>query len=135
LYEFAKKLTKDTNADGKVDEWGTILSGARTGIHDEVNTYYWASTTGAETFDNKLMPIFDNPDYVATLQMYQKILYPYYPYLGEALNTHTKTTPALPELAYLDDVTAVFEQQAMTGELLRRWRQKRALKLSERAAL
>jgi len=72
-YEFAKKMTIDTDGDGEIDVWGTILSGARTGIHDEINTYYWASTPQAETFNEKLQPVFNNPDYVKILETYSKI--------------------------------------------------------------
>jgi len=67
-YEFAKKLTEETE-DGV---WGTILSGSRTGIPDEIMTYYWASN-GGEYFTEQMEPAIDNENMVEILDLYGKI--------------------------------------------------------------
>lgn len=70
-YDFAKKLTRDTDGDGKPEVWGSILSGARTGIFDEICSFYWSS--GGEIVDERLHPSFDNQTMVNILSYYQKI--------------------------------------------------------------
>ncbi len=54
-YEAAKKLTKK-DASGKTIQYGATLSGARTGIGDEVYTLFWGS--GGSLFDDKMKPMF-----------------------------------------------------------------------------
>ena len=55
-YDAAKKLTQDTDGDGKTDIYGATLSGARTGIGDEVYTLFWGA--GGSIFDDKMKPTF-----------------------------------------------------------------------------
>ena len=75
-YEAAKKLTQDTNGDGKTDIYGMTLSGARTGIVDEVMTMFWGS--GGAIFDDHMKPTFGkngkyHKDMVKILTLVQKI--------------------------------------------------------------
>jgi multiple sugar transport system substrate-binding protein len=74
-YDAAKKLTQDTDGDGKTDIYGATLSGARTGIGDEVYTLFWGS--GGSLFDDELKPTFgkggpDHDKMVKVLTLVQK---------------------------------------------------------------
>jgi len=66
-YEYAEQMT-----DEDAGVWGTILSGARTGIPDEIMTYYWASGGGAY-FNEYLEPDIDNSLMVEVLDIYNDI--------------------------------------------------------------
>lgn len=70
-YEYAKKLTQDLDGDGKTDIYGTTLHGHRTGIFDEVISFYWGE--GGEIFDAYLHPTLDNEILHKILSYYQKI--------------------------------------------------------------
>jgi len=54
-YDAAKKLTQK-NASGKTVVYGATLSGARTGLGDEVYTLFWGS--GGSLFDDYMKPTF-----------------------------------------------------------------------------
>lgn len=74
-YNAAKELTQDTDGDGKTDIFGATLSGARTGIGDEVYTMFWGS--GGTIFDDYLKPTFgkggpDHDKMVKVLTLVQK---------------------------------------------------------------
>ena len=74
-YDAAKKLTQDTDGDGKTDIFGATLSGARTGIGDEVYTMFWGA--GGSLFDDYLKPTFGkdgqyNAQMVKVLTLIQK---------------------------------------------------------------
>ncbi len=70
-YKYAKLLTKDTDNDGKTDIYGTTLHGYKTGIFDEVVSWYWGA--GGELFGDNLKVDFNNPIMVKALDTYQKI--------------------------------------------------------------
>lgn len=64
----AKKLTKDTNGDGKPDQWGLSVRGqaATIALH---YAYILGSTRGAQYFDGK-KPTFDSPAAAAGIEQY-----------------------------------------------------------------
>lgn len=73
-YNAAKKLTQK-DASGKTVIYGATLSGARTGIGDEVYTMFWGS--GGALFDDYMKPTFgkggkDNALMVKVLNLIQK---------------------------------------------------------------
>jgi len=75
-YEAAKKLTKDLDGDGKTDLYGTTLHGSRTGIGDEIYTWFWGA--GGQLFDDKMKPYFGkgakyHKEMVKALSTYQKL--------------------------------------------------------------
>ncbi|MBA7528890.1 Maltodextrin-binding protein MdxE [subsurface metagenome] len=52
--EYAKKLTRDTNGDGRIDQWGFALMGARQeGLFMRFNPWFWGSGAQYLTEDNK----------------------------------------------------------------------------------
>jgi len=67
-YEWAKKLTKDTNGDGKIDIYGATTQGRRTGVFDEILNWYWAA--GGEVFDEYLHPVYNNDNFLDKLTVW-----------------------------------------------------------------
>lgn len=70
-YEYAKKLTQDVNGDGITDIYGTTLQGSKTGIFDEIVSFYWGD--GGEIFDSHLKPVINNETMLNVLHYYQEI--------------------------------------------------------------
>lgn len=73
-YDAAKKLTKKDDS-GKPIRYGATLSGARTGIGDEVYTLFWGS--GGSLFDDYMKPTFgkggkNHAEMVKVLTLVQK---------------------------------------------------------------
>jgi len=63
----AKKLTADTNDDGKVDQWGTVIDG-----WPPIHTWLW--TYGAETVDAEGNVKLDSPEAIKGIDMLSKII-------------------------------------------------------------
>lgn len=70
-YQYAKALTKDADGDGNADVYGTTLHGNRTGIFDEMISFYWGE--GGNLFDKNLKPAVDVEKMNKVLGYYQKI--------------------------------------------------------------
>lgn len=63
----AKKLTKDTNGDGKVDQWGTVIDG-----WPPIQTWIW--TFGGETIDAQGNVKIDSPESIKGIDMLSRII-------------------------------------------------------------
>jgi multiple sugar transport system substrate-binding protein len=67
----AKALTKDTNGDGKTDQYGISLTGAPPETSYDLSCILWAN--GAELFDAKLKVAIDSPKAIQTLEFIGKM--------------------------------------------------------------
>lgn len=65
--EAAKKLTKDKNGDGKIDQWGTVIDG-----WPPINTWVW--TYGGETIDKNGNVKLDSTEAHKGLNMLSKMI-------------------------------------------------------------
>jgi multiple sugar transport system substrate-binding protein len=79
LSDAAKKLTLDTNGDGKIDQFGIALRGQR---GESINMwvypmFLWAY--GGQFFDSKWKPTFNGKEGVAALNKYVELLQRYGP--------------------------------------------------------
>ncbi|HBR28720.1 MAG TPA: hypothetical protein DD789_04665 [Firmicutes bacterium] len=72
----AKTLTKDTDGDGKIDQYGISLTGAPPEVSYDISCLFWAN--GAELFDADLKVVIDSPQAIETLKYVEK-LKPYCP--------------------------------------------------------
>lgn len=72
----AKALTKDTDGDGKIDQYGISLTGAPPEVSYDISCLFWAN--GAELFDANLKVAIDSPQAIETLKWVEK-LKPYCP--------------------------------------------------------
>jgi ABC-type glycerol-3-phosphate transport system substrate-binding protein len=73
----AKALTKDTNGDGNIDQWGVGIRGeAGNPISWTFLPIMWSY--GAEVFNSKMEPVYNSKEAVAALE-YFKELYKYSP--------------------------------------------------------
>ncbi|WP_084756898.1 extracellular solute-binding protein [Clostridium sp. DMHC 10] len=63
----AKKLTKDKNGDGKIDQWGTVIDG-----WPPINTWVW--TYGGETIDKNGRIKLGSPEALKGLNMLSKMI-------------------------------------------------------------
>lgn len=65
--EAAKKLTKDTNGDGKLDQWGTVIDG-----WPPIHTWIW--TYGGETIDKDGNIKINSPEAIKGVEMLSKLI-------------------------------------------------------------
>lgn len=63
----AKKVTKDTNGDGKLDQWGTVIDG-----WPPIHTWLW--TFGAESVDAQGNVKIDSPESIKGLNTFYDII-------------------------------------------------------------
>ncbi|MGE5574469.1 MAG: ABC transporter substrate-binding protein [Bacteroidota bacterium] len=78
LEEAAKKLTLDTNDDGKVDIYGITLR-AKRGIH---MTWTWSNffiAFGAKYFDDSMKPVVNSPEAIKATEYYVNLVKQYCP--------------------------------------------------------
>ncbi len=71
--EMGKKLTRDTNGDGKIDQWGLLPTGlgnADTATMDFQLIYYLCGGSGL--FDDNDAPVFNSPTGVRALKLYKQ---------------------------------------------------------------
>lgn len=67
----AKALTKDTDGDGKIDQYGISLTGAPPEVSYDISCLFWAN--GAELFDADLNVVIDSPQAAETLRYVAKL--------------------------------------------------------------
>jgi len=75
VLEYGKKLTKDTDGDGKIDQWGFLPSGcgqAENAVMD-FQILYTACGGGDRFFDDNDLPLFDGPAGVEALSKYVEL--------------------------------------------------------------
>jgi multiple sugar transport system substrate-binding protein len=68
LYDAAKKLTQDTDGDGKIDQWGLALIGDQRLLSTYTNSFLWAF--GADYFDDHWKPLTNSKEFVKALEFY-----------------------------------------------------------------
>ena len=68
FYDWAAKLTRDTDGDGKTDIYGATIQGRRTGVFDEILNWYWGA--GGQVFDEYLHPVFNNDQFLQKLTIW-----------------------------------------------------------------
>ena len=66
LLEDAKLLTKDTNNDGKIDQWGFAMNGGNS-EHTSMRSLPWIWDLGGDFVDRNGNPALDSPAIVKTL--------------------------------------------------------------------
>lgn len=67
LVEDAKKLTKDTNGDGKIDQWGFALNGGNS-EHTSMRSLPWIWDLGGDFIDKDGKPNLNSPEIVKTVK-------------------------------------------------------------------
>lgn len=67
----AKVLTKDTNGDGKIDQYGISLTGAPPEVGYDFSCILWAN--GADLIDAKLKVAIDSPEAIQALEYLGKL--------------------------------------------------------------
>jgi ABC-type glycerol-3-phosphate transport system substrate-binding protein len=66
-----KKLTVDTNGDGKPDRWGLSLAGPGFFINEDL--YMWVGSNGGRLFDEKGRPTFTEKPVLEVLQFWKEL--------------------------------------------------------------
>lgn len=75
FYEAAERLTKDTDGDGEIDQWGLTLEGANV-----TENAHWAFILGRQhggqlfNYDEGNQPTFDSPENVQAVKQYVDFL-------------------------------------------------------------
>ena len=73
-YDAAKKLTQDTNGDGKTDVYGVALSASRSGLVDEWLSFFFSYGGALPEKPEQYTPeALDNPTALKTLKLYKKL--------------------------------------------------------------
>ncbi len=73
-YNHAKKLTQDTDGDGKIDIYGVALSGARSGLVDEWLSFFFSFGGGLHARPELfLRTTFNNSIGLKTVEYYKKL--------------------------------------------------------------
>ncbi len=73
-YELAKRLTQDTDGDGKIDIYGVAMSASRSGIVDEWLSFFFAYGGGLPARPEQFqMAVLDNPIALKALTMYKSL--------------------------------------------------------------
>jgi len=74
FYEVVKKLTMDTNGDGKIDLYGCAAQAKRGyKIVEEGMNYVYGF--GGDIFDENWRPIINSPEAAKALELYKKVVY------------------------------------------------------------
>mgnify|MGYP001092259348 CR=1 FL=1 len=71
LKDAAKKLTQDTDGDGKIDQWGLALIGDPRMLSVYTNSFIWAY--GTDYFDEDWKPLTNSKEFIQAIDTYASL--------------------------------------------------------------